>query len=203
MARDIQPNFVYETNIIMMDSGGVAVLGLLTGEIVVNYWRPKDNTLRIATKPNFVELGNGVYRFEFPASEVGTVAGELIFVAIDSSGSPTAINYPGLVQIDLGGPAPRVCAAMVNLRSGDFQCTAFLQTNGQLDIGGTTCRITVFNEDGTVAIAQQTDAAPDAQGMFHITVTPSGLLTDRNYLMQVEIDSPDGNVQSYQGFSTV
>ena len=203
MARDIQPNFVYETNIIMMDGGGNAVLGLLTGEVIVNYWRPKDNTLRVATKPNFAPLGNGAYRFEFTAAEVGTVAGELVFVAIDASGSPTSINYPGLVQIDLGGPSPRVCAAMVNLRSGDFQCTAFLQTNGQLDTTGTECRVTVRNEDGTVAIAQQTDAVPDAQGMFHITVTPSGLLTDRNYLMQVEIDSPAGNVQSYQGFSTV
>ena len=55
-----------------------------------------------------------------------------------------------------------------------------------------------------MAIAQQTDATPDAQGMFDISFgPPHGLSKDRNYTCKVEIDSPAGNVVSYQGFSTI
>jgi hypothetical protein len=197
--RQIALEATYDTNIVMLDSAGAPVTGLGTGDITVTYYQP-DGTTGAAAKTNFAEVGNGIYSFQFGTAEVGTNVGELTWVAVAAG----ALNHYGLAQITVSGAATiRIATALVSILGTSIKCSIFLQTNGQFDSTGTTGKVTVYKEDGTEAIAEQTDASADAQGMFTITVDPHGLLKNKNYLMKVEVISPSGTVTSYQGFSVV
>lgn len=102
-----------------------------------------------------------------------------------------------------GGADQKVVGCLVVFTGADVIFRVFLQINGQLDQTGTAARITVYEHDGTEAIAIQTDSTPDAQGMFSITVADHPLSKNRNYMVKAEIDVPGPEtVQSWQGFST-
>lgn len=101
-----------------------------------------------------------------------------------------------------GGSDQEEACCVVALRGSAALFRVFLQINGQSDATGTEARITVYEEDGTEAIAVQTDSSPDAEGTFNISVDPHGLSQSTNYLAKVEIDIPAGTITSWQGFST-
>lgn len=199
MSRDGAPNTAIPVNVILWDQQGSPVTGLAAGAVTVTYARP-DGTTGTAAKTGWTEIlsGKGVYRFTFSAAELGTNAGEFIWLA-EATG---ATAYPGLLQLEDGGPSPRIATALIAIRDGDLHVRIYANKNGLLDSTGTSGKVTVYNEDGTTAIAEQTDASADAVGMFNVVVSPHTLSQKTNYSMKVVVETPTGTVQSHQGFST-
>lgn len=103
-----------------------------------------------------------------------------------------------------GGADQREAIAWASFRGGYLLVRAGLTLNGQHDSTGTACRITIYDEDGSVALAEQTDAAADARGMFAFSIASlGGLVNNRNYSIKVDIDTPTGTVSTTRGLPTL
>jgi len=196
--REYAPNIPIKVGVLLWTANGNPVTGLGSGDVTVTFVRP-NGTTGTAALTGWTEdiTGEGMYSFTFSAAEIGANEGEFRFIAKDNASN--AIRYAGLLTLK---PYSRTATALIALRDGDLHARIYANANGVLDSTGTEARITVYNEDGTEAVAEQTDSSPDAQGTFNIVVSPHGLSGKTNYHMKVQVTTPTGTVVSYQGFST-
>ncbi len=149
-------------------SAGALVGGLASG-FAVTVFAPDGTT---TTAPTVTETATaGVYSFTIPAAFfTAEGAGAYLALVVQTAPAPDAVVA---IDIDAFEPAgPKVGASITyDAAANTLRAHAWLETERGLRVtGATDATFRLWDRSGTALVVLQTDAAPDAQGIFAFNV---------------------------------